>query len=150
MIIGSSNNIISGNIITNNNDNGIFQPINDYFYFSQKERRGIFALISIIIILTGINIFVIPQLGKGEPIDKDAFIAWVDSVMQKPSEQTETKVIEYFVSGEKLQVVDIPPGYTHSIENLGKIDLVTVIWVNEIFNPKNPDTFYMEVENEKN
>ena len=55
------------------------------------------------------------------------------------------KVIEYKVSGEKLQVVDIPVGYTHSIENIGNTDMVTVMWANEIFNPEKPDTYYMEV-----
>ncbi len=55
------------------------------------------------------------------------------------------EIIEYFVSGEKLEVVDIPVGYTHNIENLGNIDMVTVMWVNEIFDPNNPDTFFLEV-----
>jgi len=50
--------------------------------------------------------------------------------------------IEYFVSGCKLQVVDIPVGYTHNIENLGNNDMVTIMWANEIFDPANPDTFY--------
>ena len=54
-------------------------------------------------------------------------------------------IIEYQVSGEKLQVVDIPTGYTHSIVNIGETDLVTVMWVNECFNPIKPDTYYLEV-----
>ncbi len=57
----------------------------------------------------------------------------------------EEKVYEYFVSDEKLEVVDIPVGYTHNIENLGDTDMVTVMWVNEIFDPNNPDTYYLEV-----
>lgn len=55
------------------------------------------------------------------------------------------KVIEYFVSGDKIEVVDIPCGYTHNIENIGDTDLVTVMWANELFNPDKPDTYYMEV-----
>jgi UDP-2-acetamido-2,6-beta-L-arabino-hexul-4-ose reductase len=55
------------------------------------------------------------------------------------------KVIEYFVSGEKLEVVDIPVGYTHNIENLGDTDMTTIMWVNEIFDKNKPDTFYLEV-----
>jgi len=54
-------------------------------------------------------------------------------------------IIEYFVNGDKLEVVDIPIGYTHNIENLGDIDMVTVMWVNEVFEPENPDTYFMEV-----
>lgn len=57
----------------------------------------------------------------------------------------EEKVYEYFVSGDKLEVVDIPVGYTHNIENLGENDMVTVMWVNEPFDPEFPDTFYLEV-----
>lgn len=55
------------------------------------------------------------------------------------------EVIEYYVSGEKLEVVDIPTGYTHNIENLGKTDMVTLMWVNECFNKDKPDTYYLEV-----
>lgn len=55
------------------------------------------------------------------------------------------KVIEYKVSGEKLEVVDIPCGYTHNIENVGDTDMVTIMWANEIFNPDKLDTYYMEV-----
>lgn len=55
------------------------------------------------------------------------------------------KVIEYFASGEKLEVVDIPPGYTHNIENIGTSDLVTLMWANEPFNPENPDTYFEKV-----
>lgn len=54
-------------------------------------------------------------------------------------------IIEYRVNGEKLQVVDIPTGYTHSIVNVGETDLVTVMWVNECFDPVKPDTHYLEV-----
>jgi UDP-2-acetamido-2,6-beta-L-arabino-hexul-4-ose reductase len=55
------------------------------------------------------------------------------------------EIIEYRVNGEKLQVVDIPTGYTHSIVNVGNSDLVTVMWANECFNPEKPDTYFVEV-----
>lgn len=55
------------------------------------------------------------------------------------------EIIEYKVSGEKLQVIDIPTGYTHSIVNIGDTDMVTVMWVNEAFNPEKPDTYILEV-----
>ena len=55
------------------------------------------------------------------------------------------EIIEYRVSGEKLQVVDIPTGYTHSIVNVGESDLVTVMWANECFDPQKPDTYFVEV-----
>lgn len=55
------------------------------------------------------------------------------------------EVIEYYVSGEKLEVVDIPTGYTHNIQNIGDTDLVTFMWASEPFDPNNPDTYYLEV-----
>ena len=55
------------------------------------------------------------------------------------------KIIEYRVSGDKLEVVDIPTGYTHNIINVGDTDLVTVMWANETFDPENPDTYFLEV-----
>ena len=61
--------------------------------------------------------------------------------MDDPSAQ----VITYRVSGAKLEVVRIPPGYTHNIENLGTTDMVTVMWANEVFDPQRPDTFREEV-----
>ena len=54
-------------------------------------------------------------------------------------------MLEYYVSSDKLQVVDIPIGYTHNIENIGESDLVTVMWANEAFDPNKPDTYYVEV-----
>ncbi len=54
-------------------------------------------------------------------------------------------IIEYYVSSDKLEVVDIPVGYTHNIENLGDSDMVTFMWCNECFDPDKPDTFYLEV-----
>ncbi|MCK4448498.1 MAG: capsular polysaccharide biosynthesis protein CapF [Candidatus Marinimicrobia bacterium] len=55
------------------------------------------------------------------------------------------KIIEYHVSGKKMEVVDIPTGYTHNIENLGDKDMITIMWANECFNPDKPDTYYLEV-----
>lgn len=57
----------------------------------------------------------------------------------------EEEIVEYRVTGDKLQVVDIPTGYTHSIVNVGETDLVTVMWVNESFDPEKPDTYFVEV-----
>ena len=56
-----------------------------------------------------------------------------------------SEVIEYRVSGEKHEVVDVPMGYTHNIENLGTTDMVTIMWASEAFDPKRPDTWIEEV-----
>ncbi|UTT43572.1 polysaccharide biosynthesis C-terminal domain-containing protein [Exiguobacterium aurantiacum] len=60
----------------------------------------------------------------------------------------ENEVHTYHVTGEMMRVLDIPTGYTHNIENIGTTDLVTVIWVNEAYDPNNPDTYFMEVQDE--
>jgi UDP-2-acetamido-2,6-beta-L-arabino-hexul-4-ose reductase len=49
-------------------------------------------------------------------------------------------LLTYNVSGAKLQIVDIPPGYSHSIENLGPGELIVLFWASEIFDPARPDT----------
>lgn len=52
------------------------------------------------------------------------------------------EIIEFEVSGENVQAVQMLPGYTHNIINLSSTDdLVTVMWANEIFNPAHPDTY---------
>lgn len=55
------------------------------------------------------------------------------------------EIIDYYVSGDKMEVVDIPTGYTHNIINVGDTDLVTFMWANEAFNPEKPDTYFLEV-----
>ncbi len=57
----------------------------------------------------------------------------------------ESEAYTYHVSGEKPSFVDIPVWYAHNIENVGKKPLVTLFWANEIFNKKNPDTFWEKV-----
>ena len=54
-------------------------------------------------------------------------------------------ILELPVSGKDFRVVDIPPGYTHSIENVGERDLVTLFWSSEVFDPEAPDTYYQAV-----
>lgn len=52
------------------------------------------------------------------------------------------EIREFEVSGEKNEAVQMLPGWTHNIINLSDTeDLVTVMWCNEIFDPKHPDTF---------
>lgn len=57
------------------------------------------------------------------------------------------EVINFEVSGEKMEVVEMIPGYTHNIINLSDTeDLVTIMWANEAFNPERPDTYFEPVE----
>lgn len=59
------------------------------------------------------------------------------------------QILEYPLSESRMEVLDIPPGYTHHIENTGDTNLVTIMWTNEIFDQKQPDTYKLEVKHEK-
>lgn len=54
-------------------------------------------------------------------------------------------IISYKVSGESLEVVDMPAGYIHSIANSSKKDMITIFWTDELFNSNKPDTNFQEV-----
>ena len=57
------------------------------------------------------------------------------------------EVLNFAVSGEKIEAVHMLPGYTHNIINLSDTeDLVTLMWANEQFDPGRPDTFFEVVE----
>jgi UDP-2-acetamido-2,6-beta-L-arabino-hexul-4-ose reductase len=58
-------------------------------------------------------------------------------------------VREYLVKGSEYQVIDIPPGFTHSITNIGSSEMVTLFWSSELFDPDHPDTYYLPVDFEK-
>ena len=55
------------------------------------------------------------------------------------------EVIQYNVDGNNLEIVEMIPGYTHNIKNVGDEEMILLIWANENFDPKNPDTYYLEV-----
>jgi UDP-2-acetamido-2,6-beta-L-arabino-hexul-4-ose reductase len=56
-----------------------------------------------------------------------------------------TEIIEFLVKGDDYRIVDIPPGYTHSITNTGTTELITLFWSSEIFDINNMDTFFVPV-----
>ena len=57
------------------------------------------------------------------------------------------EVLNFEVSGDKIEAIHMLPGYTHNIINLSETeDIVTLMWANECFDPNKPDTFYEEVE----
>ena len=60
------------------------------------------------------------------------------------------EVINFEVSGNKIEVVEMIPGYTHNIINLSETeDLVTFMWCNECFDPNRPDTYFEKVSDKK-
>ena len=67
-------------------------------------------------------------------------------IQQRNLSDPEGKVLEWEVSGDKIEAVHMLPGYTHNIINLSDSeDLVTVMYCNEVFNPNKPDTFFEKV-----
>ena len=68
-------------------------------------------------------------------------------IQQRNLNDPEGKVLEWEVSGDKIEAVHMLPGYTHNIINLSDTeDLVTVMYCNEIFDPNKPDTFFDPVK----
>ena len=55
------------------------------------------------------------------------------------------EITEHHVSGNEIKVVDMPPGCTHSIQNIGSTDVLTIFWTGETFDPQNPDTIFESV-----
>jgi UDP-2-acetamido-2,6-beta-L-arabino-hexul-4-ose reductase len=55
------------------------------------------------------------------------------------------EVIEYKVSGKKMEVVEMIPGYTHDITNTGNDEMILLLWANEAFDRENPDTYFLKV-----
>ena len=55
------------------------------------------------------------------------------------------EIVEFFVNGNKPEVVNILPGYTHSMTNLGIGELITLFWANELFDHERPDTYFEKV-----
>jgi len=55
------------------------------------------------------------------------------------------EITEHRVSGSDFKVVDIPPGLTHSIENVGTGEMVVLFWASEILDQQRPDTHFLEV-----
>jgi UDP-2-acetamido-2,6-beta-L-arabino-hexul-4-ose reductase len=58
----------------------------------------------------------------------------------------DNQLSEYPVNDRKISIVDIPPGCTHSIENTGATDMITLFWANEILDPQKPDVYYEPVQ----
>ena len=91
-----------------------------------------------------------PGIAKGQhwhhtKHEKFLVVSGKGEINFRMADDPDGKVITYKVSGEKLEVVRIPPGYTHNIVNVGDADMVTLMWANEVFDPANPDTFRLDV-----
>lgn len=91
-----------------------------------------------------------PGITKGEHWHNSKWEQFIvvsgHGLIQMRKEGTD-EVLNYEVSGDKIQSVIMLPGYTHNIINLSETeDLVTVMYCNEVFNPERPDTYFDKVE----
>lgn len=59
------------------------------------------------------------------------------------------EIVSYEVSDKKMEVVEMIPGYTHNIKNIGREEMILILWANETFDQNNPDTYFLEVRNDK-
>jgi UDP-2-acetamido-2,6-beta-L-arabino-hexul-4-ose reductase len=80
--------------------------------------------------------------------EKFFVIAGEGLVRFRPVEGDE--VIQFRVRGEDYRVIDIPPGYTHSITNVGSGEMITLFWASELFDPARPDTHFLPVDTSGN
>ena len=55
------------------------------------------------------------------------------------------QVHDFYLDGSEPAYVDMPIWYTHNIKNIGDEELYTMFWINEPYNPENPDTYFVEV-----
>lgn len=56
-----------------------------------------------------------------------------------------SEVLDFYLDGEEPSYVDMPIWYTHNIKNIGDEELITMFWINEPYDPSNPDTYFLEV-----
>lgn len=130
-----------------------YLPVDDFSYplTMHKDNRGSFT--EIIRTLDrgqfSVNISK-PHITKGQhwhhtKNEKFVVVSGTGVIRFRKVGAPESEILEYFVSGDAMEVVDIPTGYTHNIENLGDTDMVTFMWCNECFDPEHPDTFALNV-----
>lgn len=91
-----------------------------------------------------------PGMVKGEHFHNtkwEFFIVVKGKALIEMRNVNDDKVIKFEISDEKIEAIHMLPGYTHNIINLSDDeDLITLMWANEVFDEKKPDTFYEKVE----
>lgn len=131
-----------------------YLPVSDFSYplkmnidergcFIEVLRSPIRGQVSVNILKSGVT--------KGEhwhntKTEKFCVVSGYGVIRFRNESEPNSPVIEKFVSGDKIEVVDIPTGYTHNIENLGDSDMITIMWCNECFDPSHPETYFDPVE----
>ena len=128
-----------------------YLPEEGFSYFPEMHRdsRGSFTELIKTFDRSQVSVNVIkPGVTKGQHwhnTKNEKFIVVFGSGVIRFRKIGQDQCLEYAVSSDPIEIVDIPVGYTHNIENTGGTDMVVLIWCNELLDPENPDTYYEEV-----
>lgn len=76
-------------------------------------------------------------------IERFCVISGKAKIALRNRETNKTK--EYYVSGDEPCIIEVPINWTHNIKNIGDSEMRLLVWVNEVFDPKDPDTYAEEV-----
>lgn len=90
-----------------------------------------------------------PGISKGEHWHRtkcEKFLVISGKGIIRMRKVLEKETISFIVSSNRMEIIEIPAGYTHNIHNIGQEDLVILIWANEIYNNQYPDTYPLKVE----
>jgi len=122
----------------------------DYELTQRKDARGVLAEL---IKLDGHGqIFVSrthPGITRGNhyhDLKVEKFVVLDGEAVIRFRHMATGEMVEYPVAGREMRAVDIPPGWTHSIENVGESDMIVLFWASEVFDPAQPDTYAAEVK----
>lgn len=128
-----------------------YLPVDDFSYplVSHQDKRGSFTEVIKSKYAGQVSVNVSKaQETKGEHwhhSKNEKFLVVKGKALIQFREIFKEEIIEYVLSDEKFEIVDIPTGYTHNITNIGSGDLITIMWSNEPYNPEKADTYYEKV-----
>lgn len=109
-------------------------------YFSEILKSQSFGQISISLTKPGVV-----RGDHWHHIKNEKFLVVEGEALIRFRKIGETEVTQYQVSGKRPEIVDVPSGYTHTIENTGDTEVITLIWCSEKFYGEKPDTYFEEV-----
>lgn len=129
-----------------------YMPLKTHFpvkFVSHKDPRGAFT--EIIRLNVGGQVSfstTVPQITRGNhfhtrKIERFAVIKGKALIQLRQIGTDE--MLDYYLDGEEPAYVDMPIWYTHNIKNIGEEELYTIFWINEFYDPADPDTFFENV-----
>jgi len=120
-----------------------------YCVESKSDQRGVLAEL---LKASGYGQFFVSRTKPGvtrgnhyHDIKVEKFIVLQGDAVIRFRNVSTDEYVEYDVSGTQFRIVDIPPGWTHSIENVGSSEMIVLFWSSGIFDPAQPDTYAAEV-----